>query len=93
MSGAVNVTGGPKDCTSLEVMFHGNARGLYRRQTRRVVRQPTDNSVLLLVRSGQGLQVLAKYGPNIGKLSGMHKLDLAETVYHQGIGERASAKL
>jgi len=60
-------------------------RDINRSQSRGVVRC-AHNSALLLLRCGQGLQVLAKYGPDIGKLSGVNKLDSAEAVYHDSRG-------
>jgi hypothetical protein len=41
---------------------------------------------LLLLRRGQGLQVLSEYGGDIGKLTAVDKLDLAEAVYHDSRG-------
>jgi len=44
------------------------------------------------LRRGQGFQVLAEYGANIFELTGMNKLDLTESVQHDGGGGPADAE-
>jgi len=44
------------------------------------------------LRRGQGFQVLAEYGGNIFELTGMNKLDLTESVQHDGGGGPVEAE-